>query len=120
VPTVDIADETYIACPPAVLAPEMADPAAWARWWPDLRLEVTRDRGVKGQQWAIRGALSGSMEIWLEPVAAGTVVHWFLRADPPMPLRPRRAERERLRRVRSWKGHAFALKDRLEGAERVT
>jgi hypothetical protein len=119
-PAVDIADETYVGCPPARLAPVVADPASWALWWPDLRLSVTRDRGPKGQQWTVRGALTGSMEIWLEPVGPGTVVHWFLRAEPDPPLRPRRADRERQRRVKAWKVHAFALKDRLEGAERVT
>jgi hypothetical protein len=81
---------------------------------------VTRDRGVKGVQWSVRGALVGSMEIWLEPVGDGVVLHWFLRADPPDPLPARRAARERERRVRDWKRHAFALKDRAEGAERVT
>ncbi len=122
-PAIDIADETYVGCQPAVLAPVVADPATWPQWWPDLRLSVTRDRGVKGQQWAMRGALTGSMEIWLEAVGPGTVVHWFLRADPPEDVRPRPArglDRERQRRVKAWKVHAFALKDRLEGAERVT
>ena len=119
-PVVDIADETYVACPPAVIARVAADPASWARWWPDLDLEVTRDRADKGVQWSVRGALTGSMEIWLEPIAGGTVLHWFLRADPPTSLTPRRAAREREGRVRSWKRHAFALKDRAEGAERVT
>jgi hypothetical protein len=122
-PAIDIADETYVGCPPAQLGPVVADPATWARWWPDLRLSVTRDRVVKGHQWAVRGALTGSMEIWLEPVGPGTVVHWFLRADLPEGARPRSArglDRERQRRVKAWKVHAFALKDRLEGAERVT
>lgn len=122
-PAIDIADETYVGCPPAVLAPAVGDPAIWAEWWPDLRLSVTRDRGEKGQQWAVRGALRGSMEIWLEPVGPGTVVHWFLRADPPQKPRPGRSrtlDKERQRRVKAWKVHAFALKDRLEWAERVT
>ena len=123
VPAVDIADETYVARPPALLAPDVADPASWRRWWPDLDLRVSRDRGIKGVQWSVRGALAGSMEIWLEPVGDGTVLHWFLRADPPegaKPRRSRRLDRERQRRVKAWKGHAFALKDRAEGAERVT
>ena len=119
-PAIDIADETYVGCRPDLIAPVVADPAAWAGWWPDLRLSVTRDRGVKGQQWAVQGALTGSMEIWLEPVGPGTVLHWFLRADPPEMARPRRLDRERQRRVKAWKVHAFALKDRLEWAERVT
>ena len=67
---VDIADETYVAARPRRSPPVVADPASWARWWPDLELAVTRDRGVKGVQWAVRGALTGSMEIWLEPVGA--------------------------------------------------
>jgi len=60
------------------------------------------------------------MEIWLEPVGPGTVVHWFLRADPPAAKPGRRGLREREQRVRRWKTHRFALKDRVEGAERVT
>lgn len=119
-PGIDIADETFVAVRPAVLAREVADPAAWARWWPGLVLAVTRDRGIKGLQWSVAGELRGSMEIWLEPVAYGTVVHWFLRADPPAASAPRRAARDRERRVTRWKAHAFALKDWLEGAERVT
>jgi hypothetical protein len=117
---VDIADETYVARPAAALAALVAEPSSWSRWWPDLDLRVTRDRGDKGVQWAVRGALAGSMEIWLEPVGAGVVLHWFLRAEPPAPLTPRRAVRERERRVRDWKRHAFALKDRAEGVEGVT
>ena len=36
-PAIDIADETYVGARPQLLAPVVADPAAWARWWPDLR-----------------------------------------------------------------------------------
>ncbi len=120
VPDLDIADDTFVARPPEEVAVAVADPRAWTGWWPDLRLEVTRDRGPKGVQWAVRGALTGSMEIWLEPVRGGTVLHWYLRADPTSPLAPRVAARRRGRRVRDWKAAAFALKDGLEGAERVT
>ena len=117
---VDLMDDTFIRCPPASVARMVADPAAWARWWPGLVLAVTRDRGVKGVQWRVTGRLTGSMEIWLEAVATGTVLHWLLRADPPTALSPRRSARLRDREVLAWKRHAFALKDRLEGAERVT
>ena len=116
----DVADETWVVAAPETVAAAVHDAAAWARWWPDLVPTVTRDRGVKGVQWAVTGALAGSMEIWLEPVGDGTVLHWFLRADPPAPMSARRAVRERERRVRGWKRHAFTLKDRAEGAERVT
>lgn len=119
-PALDIADDTYVARPPSDVAVPAHDPASWSVWWPDLRLTVSRDRGVKGVQWAVRGALTGSMELWLEPVGSGTVVHWYVRAEPQGALSPRAAARERGRRVRAWKRHAFALKDRLEGAERVT
>ena len=119
-PLIDVADDTYLRVPPAVLAPLVADSAWWIRWWPDLVPHVTRDRGVKGQQWTVTGALRGSMEVWLEPVAAGTVVHWYLRADPARPRvarSPRRVRRERERRVRAWKSDMYALKDRLERAD---
>jgi hypothetical protein len=113
-PAVDIADETFLRVPAAVLAPVVADTASWITWWPDLVPHVTRDRGAKGQQWAVTGALVGSMEVWLEPVGDGTVVHWYLRADPPSPLSARRVRRLRERRVLAWKRHMFVLKDRLE------
>lgn len=116
-PAVDIADETYVGRPPSVLAPLVADPARWRRWWPDLDLRVTRDRGDKGQQWQVGGALRGSMEIWLEPVGEGTVVHWFVRATPAKSLSPRRLRAARERRVLAWKAVAFAVKDRLEGVK---
>ena len=116
-PAVDIADESYVRVIPGVLAPVVADPRSWRLWWPDLQLVVTRDRGEKGQQWAVAGALRGSMEVWLEAVGGGTVVHWYLRADPPSPLsgtRAGRLRRVRERRVLGWKAHMFGLKDRLE------
>lgn len=116
-PAIDVADEMYVRVAPSVLAPLVADPASWIRWWPDLVPRGTRDRGVKGQQWAVTGALRGSMEVWLEPVAEGTVVHWYLRADPARSLSPRRVRQVRERRVRRWKADMFALKDRLERAD---
>ena len=119
-PLIDIADDTYLRVAPSELARLVADSAWWIRWWPDLVPHVTRDRGVKGQQWTVTGALRGSMEVWLEPVGAGTVVHWYLRADPARPRvarSPRRVRRERERRVRAWKSDMYALKDRLERAD---
>lgn len=113
----DVADETFVRVRPEVLARVVADSGWWIRWWPDLVPHVTRDRGLKGQQWTLTGALVGSMEIWLEPMGGGTVVHWFLRASPRRPLSRRRVRRLRERRVRSWKRHMFALKDRLEGVK---
>ena len=113
-PGIDIADETYLRVRPGVLAPVIADPGSWRRWWPDLTPAVTKDRGVKGQQWGVTGAVRGTMEVWLEAVGDGTVVHWYLRADPPAQFAPWRVRRERVRRVMAWKNHMFALKDRVE------
>lgn len=114
----DIADESYIAVPRADLAPLVADAASWGRWWPDLVLEVSRDRGAEGHRWAVRGGLTGSMEIWLEESGRGTIVHWFLRADSTQPTPAGRARRDRRRRVLAWKAHMFALKDQLEGVKK--
>jgi hypothetical protein len=118
--TVDVVDETFLAVPPARVAVEFADPEGWRRFWPDLRLTVMTDRGVQGFRWTVRGALVGSMEVWLEPVLDGTLLHYYLRADPsgepghPATLAPRRAAAEISRRQRAAKAIALGLKDRLE------
>lgn len=113
---VDVMDETFLVVPPARLAQEFADPAAWRRLWPDLDLRVFADRGEAGIRWTVVGdAWRGSMEVWLEAVGDGTVLHYFLRVDPlGAPLAPREAAREAVRRQRAAKAVAFALKDRLE------
>jgi hypothetical protein len=120
VPSVDVVDETFLAVPPGVVAAEFADPARWPRLWPDLRLEVMTDRGAEGLRWTVQGALVGSMEVWLEPVLDGTLLHYYLRADPagpdgaPQPLPPRQGAKEVARRQRAAKAIAFACKARLE------
>jgi hypothetical protein len=120
VPSVDVVDETFVAVPPAAVATEFADPRRWSRLWPDLRLTVMTDRGAAGIRWTVQGALVGSMEIWLEPVLDGTLLHYYLRADPagpdgrPRPVPPRRGAAEAGRRQRAAKAIAFACKDRLE------
>jgi hypothetical protein len=118
--SVDVVDETFITVPPSRLAAEFADPDGWPRFWPDLRLTVGTDRGEHGLRWIVGGALVGSMEVWLEPVLDGTVLHYYLRADPadsegkPAPLPPRRAMAEVARRQRAAKAIALGLKDLLE------
>jgi hypothetical protein len=77
-----IADETFVAADPAEVGRMVAQPANWRRWWPDLRLAVVEDRGPQGQRWTVTGALTGTMEIWLEPVLDGVVLHYFLHAEP--------------------------------------
>jgi hypothetical protein len=126
-PEVDLVDDTYVACAPDVVAQVVADERRWHVWWPDLHLTTTRDRGPKGRQWAVRGALLGTMEIWLEPWWDGVIPHLYLRADPArLSVRPRRADddahaagwaaRERQRRAQQWKRHVHRLKDELEDA----
>ncbi|WP_422746441.1 polyketide cyclase / dehydrase and lipid transport [Mycobacterium sp. WMMD1722] len=80
--SVQIADDTFVAADPADVGRLVADQANWRRWWPDLRLTVVQDRGPVGQRWTVTGALTGSMEVWLEPALDGVVLHYFLHAEP--------------------------------------
>ena len=116
VPSIDLVDDTFVVAAPEQLAAVVADPRRWRQWWPDLRLTCTRDRGVKGQQWRVAGALQGTAEIWLEPWADGVLVHFYLRCDPPTAGGRGRdgVERERRRRAQAWKRAVHALKDDLE------
>jgi hypothetical protein len=111
---VDIVDETFLVAPPGTVAAAFADPASWRRYWPDLTLAVYADRGAEGIRWTVRGALVGTMEVWLEPVLDGTLLHYFLRAEAPGPLTRRQADRERRRRQLAAKRIALGLKSLLE------
>jgi hypothetical protein len=102
----DLADDTYLAVPPAVVAVAVHDAARWRVWWPDLRLVVERDRALEGVSWRVGGALRGTAEIWLEPVGDGTVLHFYLRAGL--------SDAARGRRARAWKRCVHAIKDELE------
>ncbi len=114
-PDLDIVDETFIAVPPKLVATVFAEPASWRRFWPDLRLEVYADRGDQGQRWTIQGALTGTMEVWLEPMLDGTLLHYFLRADLSRPARrPRELRREYTRRQLAAKALSLDLKAQLE------
>jgi hypothetical protein len=118
--SVDVVDETFLAVTPARVARRLADPASWRQFWPDLTLTVVADRGEKGFRWTIQGALVGSMEVWLESVLDGTVLHYYLRADPadrsgrPAPRGPRRSLTESQRRQRAAKAISLLVKDELE------
>lgn len=107
---VEIADDTFIVAAPADVAAVVADEARWRQWWPDLELTVVRDRGPAGLVWAVHGPLEGEMEIWLEPVADGVVLHCLVRADTA----DRHPDRHREQWTRAWKRHAHLLKDQLE------
>jgi hypothetical protein len=111
VPSVDIADDTFVVADPEALAAMVRDPDNWDRWWPDLRLEVEHDRGPKGMQWSVTGAVAGSMEIWIEPVADGAVVHYYLRSELAGSRRPGAVMDGRRR---AWKREIHAVKDALE------
>ncbi len=113
-------DETFLAVPPGTVAKAFADPVSWRRFWPDLRLEVYADRGDEGLRWTVRGALIGTMEVWLEPVLDGTLLHYFLRVDPPpgADARPARLRREKTRRQLAAKAVALDLKAQLEHGRR--
>jgi hypothetical protein len=102
----DLADDTFVAAAPAVVARAVTDPARWRLWWPDLTLTVSRDRGRQGVQWQVGGGLTGTAEIWLEPFGDGTVVHFYLRAGL--------SDLARSLRAQSWKRSVHALKDELE------
>ncbi|MEO6821676.1 MAG: polyketide cyclase / dehydrase and lipid transport [Candidatus Nanopelagicales bacterium] len=120
-PTIDLVDETFVAAERSLLVTDAADPARWREWWPDLDLTVFMDRGPDGLRWNVRGALVGSCELWLEQVADGVLVHYYLRVDPAsgsVDVTTRRgarhAARLRAERARRWKRSVWAWKDELE------
>ncbi|MGO9384028.1 MAG: polyketide cyclase / dehydrase and lipid transport [Mycobacterium sp.] len=80
--SIQIADQTYIAAAGARVGAALADQSCWRRWWPDLRLQVVEDRAEKGIRWVVTGALTGTMEVWLEPSMDGVVLHYLLHAEP--------------------------------------
>ncbi len=112
---VDVVDETFLAVPPSRVAATFADARRWRELWPDLTCRVYADRGDEGLRWTVGGALVGTMEVWLEPVLDGTVLHYFLRADPARPLRARALRREARRRRLAAKRLSLGLKRELEG-----
>lgn len=80
--SIQIADETFIAADPVAVGEAVGNAASWRRWWPDLRLAVVEDRGEVGQRWTVTGALTGTMEVWLEKALDGVILHYFLHAEP--------------------------------------
>jgi hypothetical protein len=80
--SIQIADETFVCAEPADVGAAVADRASWRRWWPDLNLTVVEDRGPAGHRWTVTGALTGTMEVWLEPAFDGVILHYFLHAEP--------------------------------------
>jgi hypothetical protein len=117
--SVQIADETFVCAEPADVGRAVADPACWRRWWPDLRLTVVEDRGPAGHRWTVAGGLSGTMEVWLQPMMDGVILHYFLHAEPPGgPAQLDLAKLNHARRV-AGKKMAFEIKTRLEAQRPV-
>jgi hypothetical protein len=117
VPDIDVVDSTWIGAAPARVAAAVGDPANWPRWWPKLELSVVEARGIKGMRWAVRVAdLTGNMEIWLQPVFDGVVLHYFLGLDAvsARPLTTRRRDRIARDTHRRAKQIFWALGDELD------
>jgi hypothetical protein len=121
--SIQIADETFVAADPVEVGRAVGDPASWRRWWPDLLLTVIEDREDKGHRWTVAGALTGTMEIWLEPVLDGVVLHYFLHAEPSgvaawQLAKMNLAKMNHRRRV-AGKNMAFEVKRTLEASRPV-
>lgn len=114
VSSIQVADQTFVAASGAAVADLLAGPNQWRRWWPDLDLEVRENRGEKGIRWSVSGALTGTMEVWLEPSLDGVILHYFLHAEPKPALPVAKlAAANRARRV-AGKNMSFEVKSRLE------
>jgi hypothetical protein len=71
----------------------------------------------------VTGALTGTMEIWLEPVLDGVVLHYFLHAEPSgvaaWQLAKMNVGKMNHRRRVAGKNMAFEVKRRLEATRPV-
>ena len=123
VSSIEVADGTFVAARPAAVGVAVGDRASWRRWFPDLMLDVVEDRADKGVRWTVAGQLTGTMEIWLEPVLDGVVLHYFLHAEPTG-ITPGQLEKVDLpgmvhRRRVAGKRMAFEVKNVLEAGRPV-
>lgn len=121
--SIQVADETFIAASGAQVGALVADRASWRRWWPDLQLQLVEDRAEKGVRWTVGGPLTGTMEIWLDPMLDGVLLHYFLHAEPSgvtgrQLAKLNLAKLNHRRRV-AGKRMAFEVKTRLEQARPV-
>ena len=121
--SIQIADETFVAADPIEVGRAVGDPASWRHWWPDLRLTVVEDRAEMGHRWTVTGELTGTMEIWLERVLDGVILHYFLHAEPSgvtawQLAKMNLAKVNHQRRV-AGKRMAFEVKQRLEASRPV-
>jgi hypothetical protein len=121
--SIQVADETFVCADPADVGAAIADPVGWRRWWPDLRLTTVEDRGPAGHRWTVAGALTGTMEIWLETSFDGVILHYFLHAEPSGVAawelaKMNLAKANHQRRV-AGKKMAFEVKQNLEASRSV-
>ena len=121
--SIQVADETFVCADPADVGAAIADPVSWRRWWPDLRLTVVEDRGPAGQRWTVTGALTGTMEVWLEASSDGVILHYFVHAEPSGVAawelaKMNLAKANHQRRV-AGKRMAFEVKQKLEESRAV-
>jgi hypothetical protein len=121
--SIQVADDTFVAADPMEVGKAVSEAASWRRWWPDLRLTVIEDRADKGVRWTVTGALTGTMEVWLEPVLDGVILHYFLHAEPSgaaawQLARMKLAKINHQRRV-AGKRMAFEVKRKLEQSRPV-
>lgn len=113
--SIDLLDETFVAVPPPSLVERLSGPDLWVTWFPRLQREVFMDRGEKGVRWSVTGESAGSVEVWLEEVPRGTVVHWYVRTEVPS-----QAHAQRLAAAyrRALKAGMFEVKDDAEAPQR--
>ncbi|KQY06036.1 polyketide cyclase / dehydrase and lipid transport [Mycobacterium sp. Root135] len=121
--SIQVADETFVCADPADVGAAIADPVSWRRWWPDLRLTVVEDRGPAGHRWTVTGALTGTMEVWLETSSDGVILHYFVHAEPSGVAawelaKMNLAKANHQRRV-AGKRMAFEVKQKLEESRAV-
>ncbi len=121
--SIQVADQTFVAASGEQVGAAVADRSSWRRWWPDLQLQVVEDRAEKGIRWTVGGPLTGTMEVWLEPMLDGVLLHYFLHAEPTgatgrQLARMNLAKLNHRRRV-AGKRMAFEVKARLERSRPV-
>jgi hypothetical protein len=121
--SIRVADQTFVAAAPAAVGRAVGDRAGWRRWFGDLLLDVVEDRGDKGVRWTVAGPLTGTMEIWLEPMLDGVVLHYFLHAEPTGAAAteqdPRKLAAMTHRRRVAGKRMAFEVKNSVEATRAV-
>lgn len=114
----DIIDELFMVASADRVRAAVCDELRWREWFPGITLTSYDDRGLLGVRWQMTGELEGTAEVWLQEHGDGTIVHVYVRAEPPAddPTRLTRSRRRVVRRyVTPLKRHLVAVKDILEG-----